>query len=258
MLCFCLCDEIANIWQPHTSSIVDLVRCSVVFDTVENLISGLNEFMNFIDDGATIVDKNNNNQEREICIKQIVRVKNGFSSIPNQVMQAKLNVYDYRDIKLNVIIEHKGIRLIGEIQLLLKFMLIAKKKGHSIYGMSGCFFCVCGMLIVMGDDWICSERCLLCLLYIIYRLFIGFVRKEDFFYQLNTLVTDENEETKLKQIQKMIVSNNMSQFSSFLQNCNKFEKQCVVNNKSKIRDYIAQGKWKKGQRLFDLVLQAWN
>ena len=42
-------------------------------------------------------------------------------------------MFDYRDVKFNVSIEYGGIKLVGEIQFLLSFMLKAKKIGHSVY-----------------------------------------------------------------------------------------------------------------------------
>ena len=88
-------------------------------------------------------------------------------------------------------------------------MLIAKKKAHSIY---------------------------------------SFIRKEDFFIKLNNLVSDKNEDNKLKQIRKMIILNNMHQFSSLLENCTQFERDTIIKNNDKIVGYIKQGKWKKGQK----------
>ena len=130
---------------PYTSSIVDLVRCSVVFDTVDDLLNAVNTFE------ETIINENENNN----VIKKVVRRKNGFyRKIQRESWNMQLSLFDYCDIKLNVIIEYFDIQIIGEIQFLLEFMLMAKKKGHSIY---------------------------------------GFIRNEDYFKQLNQISNDENQ-----------------------------------------------------------------
>ena len=69
-------------------------------------------------------------------------------------------------MKFNVNVEYSGIKLVGEIQFLLDFMLKAKKMGHSIY---------------------------------------SFVRKQDLYDKINHYVNDscnnkENIEQRLKQM----------------------------------------------------------
>ena len=87
---------------------------------------------------------------------------------------------------------------------------------------------------------------------------IGFVRKEDFFIKLYKLVSSQNDDTIfLKQIRRMAISNNLNQFSNLLQNCNENEKECIINNQSKIKGYIKQGRFRKGESLLDLVVQSW-
>ena len=119
--------EYINRQWPHTSSIIDLVRCSAVFNTLNDLINGINAFI--------LIVKNN----KSGCIKKIVRIKNGFNLIPDLNLDdnidnnIKLELFDYCDIKMNVIIEYKNVRLIGEIQFIISYMLTAKKQGHSIY-----------------------------------------------------------------------------------------------------------------------------
>ena len=64
-----------------------------------------------------------------------MRVKNGFLNFQNceSCHNNNLTDFNYQDVKLNVLIEYKNTRVIGEIQFILSFMLKAKKMGHSIY-----------------------------------------------------------------------------------------------------------------------------
>ena len=57
-----------------------------------------------------------------------------FSDVSEWRVKDNISKYNCCDIKLNVLIEYKNIRLIGEIQFLLNWMLNAKKLGHSLYG----------------------------------------------------------------------------------------------------------------------------
>ena len=99
---------------PTCAELMDVVRCSVTFNTCKELIDGLNKFVDRVKQG------------KAGCIKQIVRCKNGFKKYEN------LNVINaekcgYVDVKLNVIIESKTgqkTAIIGEIQFLLKFFLV--------------------------------------------------------------------------------------------------------------------------------------
>lgn len=62
-------------------------------------------------------------KRRNSCIKCVVRVKNDFCHLPKEYGKIKnipLEMINYGDIKCNVLIEHNGIRMIGEVQFLLK------------------------------------------------------------------------------------------------------------------------------------------
>ena len=105
---------------PRCAKILDVVRCSVAFNTISQLINGYNHLMNHI--------KNNENKI------QISRIKNGF--LPNDD-----DLGGYRDIKMNVVFRSTGydhdddkpISMICEIQLLLVNYLWEKKKIHKLY-----------------------------------------------------------------------------------------------------------------------------
>ena len=51
---------------PFTKNIIDLVRCSVVFENSNDLLNGIETFANLV----------SNNKTR--CIHKILRIKNGF------------------------------------------------------------------------------------------------------------------------------------------------------------------------------------
>ena len=102
---------------PQSSCIIDYLRCSVTFNNVNELFNGLIKFIDFVKNGKCG------------CVIQIVRIKNGFTNILNW---DNVNSCEYCDIKLNVIIFDKETNqsMIGEIQLLLKWLLKAKKIGY--------------------------------------------------------------------------------------------------------------------------------
>eukprot|EP01084_Bolivina_argentea_P280918 480512_1 len=103
---------------PTAAKLLDLNRCAIEFDDVNELLVFLKQFIAAI-----------NNDRNKTCIKHIVRCKNGWSVFD-------LQDPNYSDIKLNVLISCNGIDLIGEIQLLLKIMSEYKKKAHKLYSIS--------------------------------------------------------------------------------------------------------------------------
>ena len=98
-----------------------ILGCSVTLNTFEELAS-------LIEQLATKVKRNEAG-----CIKQILRIKNGYNYGKNKNLGDA--DYTYRDVKVNVLISDQDNRkqLIGEIQFLLEYMLIAKKLNHSVY-----------------------------------------------------------------------------------------------------------------------------
>eukprot|EP01083_Nonionella_stella_P161336 528300_1 len=103
---------------PSSAHVLDVVRCTLIFEDVNGLLEELNGFVDKVRDNKCGV------------IREIVRVKNGFgewnSSNPN-----------YCDIKVNVRIEtarHDAV--IGEMQFLLRDMSIFKLVAHKLYAIT--------------------------------------------------------------------------------------------------------------------------
>ena len=104
---------------PHTRHVLDLLRCSVVFDTIDDLVKGVKKF----------IAENEKNPFHQNVASPIVRLKNGFSDIGDKCWELPLSSINYCDIKINM----RFGQLIGEIQFIPKFMLDAKRMGHGIY-----------------------------------------------------------------------------------------------------------------------------
>ena len=85
----------------------------MVCDDCKSLFELINEFINIIDNNPKPSDNN--------CIIKILRIKNGFINLNGNL--SDLSKYDYEDIKMNVLIEFKQMKMIAEIQFLLKFMV---------------------------------------------------------------------------------------------------------------------------------------
>ena len=98
---------------------MDFLRCSVTFDSVGDMLAGMNELIRLV------------STDDALCIKQILRLKNGFKDI--KAWGNDLNNYDYRDVKFNVLVCINKEFLICEVQFLLGWLLKAKKKAHKLY-----------------------------------------------------------------------------------------------------------------------------
>ena len=114
---------------PQSACILDFLRFSVTFDSIEGMVKALNQFINDI------------NENKIACLKPngVLRIKNGFKDISTKWKSYK--DAQYCDIKLNIIYyNNKGETMLVEGQFLLKFLLTAKKMG-----MLHCpnVFCVC-------------------------------------------------------------------------------------------------------------------
>ena len=193
---------------PYTQNIIDIIRCSVCFDTIEELIDGINKF-------KLIIEK----KQVKCFIKKILRVKNGFVNFGDKSWNNNnLSDFNYQDVKFNVLIEYNRIRVIGEIQFLLSFMLIAKKMGHSIY---------------------------------------SFNRKEDLFGKLYDKCTNDknvcNNKIIEKNLRSMILTRNMFKFSIFCQTMNKYEKDYICKNFNMLDKFMKDNHWNKARKLLKIV-----
>lgn len=105
---------------PRTAKLIDIIRCSITFNSCKEMYDALMVFKHRVD------------HNQGDCIKKILRIKNGFSTIKNW---KNTNDFEYRDIKLNVLISNNdnSKQIIGEIQFLLSLMLNVKQMGHSLY-----------------------------------------------------------------------------------------------------------------------------
>ena len=123
---------------PHCGNILDIVRGSVVFDTTKDLLIGFEMFRKIIDSNKKKLGRNDNgaqqqNESKSGCIKHIIRIKNGFNKIEDESWNTNINKFQYCDIKVNMLIEYNNVKLIGELQFLLSFMLTSKKMSHIVY-----------------------------------------------------------------------------------------------------------------------------
>ena len=85
---------------PVTAAICDFVRCSLVFETSDNMLAAMKKFENAVESGDT-------------SLKKIVRIKNMF--LENKRENDNVwDLYRYADIKYNVIMtdEYKKISMV--------------------------------------------------------------------------------------------------------------------------------------------------
>ena len=103
-----------------TACILDIIRCTCVYKTPQDLISGVERVIDQIKKGDT-------------PLKRVLRIKNLFY-VNKQKAQAKADqenrqlskgdyLYQYADIKLNVAMDWNGMSIILELQFLLQFIL---------------------------------------------------------------------------------------------------------------------------------------
>ena len=99
---------------PKAARLLDVVRCSVSFNTVEQLLEGYQGLLRYVDSGTSSLE--------------LARVKNGFLADEG----------GYRDIKVNVVYhsEHdteNQVSMVCEVQLILNQYLHEKKRIHKLY-----------------------------------------------------------------------------------------------------------------------------
>ena len=93
-------------------------------DSCEAFVNGIERFENSV------------NNKHGGCIVKIVRKKNMFSRFKELELGKNSDdkIYQYADVKYNVIISLHNVSIVGEIQFLLLPFLRAKQMGHSLYG----------------------------------------------------------------------------------------------------------------------------
>merc|ERR1712113_408742 len=95
---------------PKSAKLLDIVRCSVSYNTVGQLLEGYKAFMDHIESGVSSLT--------------MARVKNGFIDNDDG---------GYRDIKVNVVYQstlNPEIKMLSEVQFILNQYLYEKKKIH--------------------------------------------------------------------------------------------------------------------------------
>ena len=190
---------------PRCANIIDPLRGSVICDTPQELIRLYNQFRVKV------------NQKKAGVIEKVVRIKNTLKLLPdgNSKEDGDLTGYRYGDIKANVIIEYKNMRIVGELQFLLSFCLEAKKIGHAFY---------------------------------------SFLRKKEFYDELRLNTNKENLGQVVKSmILTYVLSKNKDKLAQLLQTMNQEEVKNVMNqeNVKTIVNLIKANQWNKGLQLFE-------
>jgi len=108
---------------PTSACLLDIVRCTLVFDDLAGMVQGIKHFE------SEIFWSNN------YCLKRILRVKNGFTEAFGTSDAIR---YEYTDIKFNVGVVRldgasRATEVICECQFLLKQMNTFKHKSHKLY-----------------------------------------------------------------------------------------------------------------------------
>ena len=182
------------------------------FSTLKDLIAGYDKFM--------LMFHMRKRRQQKGCMKCVVRVKNDFADIKDNSWDLDINNFGYADIKLNILLEYNEFRIVGELQMLLSFMIKAKKMGHSIY---------------------------------------SFCRKKDYFEKIGNIInsykSNFNDKEMFLRMKKIIFSHNMQQLSLFFQTMNIKEINFLLRNKDEVSSLFKQSQWQRGLKLFELVIK---
>ena len=216
---------------PHSSHILDYLRCSVVFKDVRSLVKGFNKFYSKYNDWRNINEQNG-------CIKCIVRIKNDFSKIGDNAKDLELNSFGYSDIKCNVLIQYNNVSIIGEIQWLLSFMLNAKKISHGIYTFARKKELYNGIyqtinVNISGGNGIGTKE----------------IKENENYYRWQGLWLELN---------TIIVCRNMKQFSLFFETIGLQGQlyEYICKNSKTILSILEENQWHSGIKLFKLVVKS--
>lgn len=156
------------------------------------------------------------------CILTVLRIQNGFSRLKNYDINNILNNMDkleYCDLKVNVLVDFNNIRLVGEIQFVLSWMIHVKKSRHKL------------------DE---------------------FARKQAYYNQMNKMaVASSSRDESLKSgINYIIVTQNYDRLSNLLLYFDSNEKDFMLNNQKYIRKLMVDSQWSKGVKLFDCTISS--
>ena len=156
------------------------------------------------------------------CLTKIIRIKNGFKNLGNvDINGGDLSKFTYADMKISVLIECRGTKMIGEIQCLLNWMLEAKKLGHTLY---------------------------------------GFNRNREYMKQLSKLFynngnndnNDNNNENREREIMSVVTNKNFEKLETLLLFASTSKLQQL--KKSPLEKQLRNSKWKKGIDLYQSTL----
>ena len=225
---------------PKTAKILDLNRCSIIFDTCTQLIRGLHFFTNCVALG------------KAGCITRICRIKNGWKDIKNW---KNVKDYGYRDIKFNVVIDaygnnmdkddrnvkydrlyrnvngsnnnttnDNGNQIIGEIQFILDSFANIKDAGHSVYEIR---------------------------------------RRKDLVNDIRTLLMNEENNNISNKMKRIIKHRDMEEFENelILDYDGKYVKSNeLINfeNNESLLYYLSQNKWINAANLYYGTILHWN
>eukprot|EP01083_Nonionella_stella_P087033 241976_1 len=106
-------NDYLNEAYPQSACVLDLNRCTLMFNDIPTMLRALKLFVNKI------------KYYQSDSIIRIVRAKNGFIDYVQSTQ--------YADIKLNVLIRGKQNNIIGEVQFLLRRMKEYKDIAHNLY-----------------------------------------------------------------------------------------------------------------------------
>eukprot|EP01084_Bolivina_argentea_P014176 26502_1 len=108
-------NDYINEAYPTSAKILDINRCAIGFNTIEEMMKYIQIFTTKINDG------------KAYCVVDIIRCKNGWSIYAEEYPT-------YTDIKLNVLVKSPNNQtIVTEVQLLLKLMSSFKKVAHKLY-----------------------------------------------------------------------------------------------------------------------------
>ena len=210
---------------PHTQHLMDLVRASVVFDSIDDLLIGAQMFHEEIEKRKQTKHLRSNDFSDLGVIRSVIRVKNGFAEQFGggggngkgiKIKELALSKFNYCDVKFNVDV---GGMVIGEIQFLVGFMLDAKKMGHSSY---------------------------------------SFLRKQDLFDAIYNNVNNKDDRSIQSKIDFIILNKDMKQLSNHLANMtNNYQIKYIISQKQTFLKCFEQTKWVKGKKVFESCISKW-